>query len=45
MLHDLAKIGIPDAILLKRDAFSPDEWKIMKTHPSLGCELIKQDTR
>lgn len=30
---------------LKSKALSPDEWKIMKTHPILDYELIKQDTR
>lgn len=30
---------------LKRKALSPDQWEIMKTHPILDYELIKQDTR
>ncbi len=40
-LHDLGKIGIPDAILLKPAKLTNDEWAIMKRHPSLGADLLK----
>ncbi len=39
-LHDIGKIAIPDGILLKRGPLSPDEWEQMKTHASLGAELL-----
>lgn len=42
-LHDIGKIGIPDAILLKPGKFEPDEWKIMKTHTSIGAEILEND--
>lgn len=35
-LHDLGKIGIPDAILLKPTALSDGEWAIMREHPAIG---------
>jgi putative two-component system response regulator len=39
-LHDLGKIGIPDAILLKPGPLTPDEWKIMQRHCLYGCEIL-----
>ena len=38
-LHDVGKIGIPDEILNKPDALTPEEWKVIQTHPQLGYEL------
>jgi two-component system response regulator RpfG len=40
-LHDLGKIGIPDSILLKKGPLDPDELSIMRTHPLLGFEILK----
>jgi len=42
-MHDIGKIGIPDAILLKRGKFEPDEWEIMKTHAAMGAKLLEAD--
>jgi putative two-component system response regulator len=39
-LHDIGKIGIPDAILLKPDTLTPAEWEIMKRHCVYGCEIL-----
>ena len=39
-LHDVGKIGIPDAILLKPGKLDPDEWTVMKTHTTKGRALI-----
>ena len=39
-LHDIGKVGIPDAIVLKPGKLTPDEWTIMKTHTLLGSEAI-----
>jgi response regulator RpfG family c-di-GMP phosphodiesterase len=40
LLHDIGKIGIPDAILLKPGSLTPEEWKVMRTHPEIGKRLI-----
>jgi len=39
-LHDIGKVGIPDAILLKPGRFTPEEFEIMKTHTTLGRDAI-----
>lgn len=39
-MHDIGKIGIPDSILLKPGKLDPDEWEIMKTHVSIGADLL-----
>ncbi len=41
LLHDVGKIGIPDRILHKPAPLDADEWEIMKTHPTLGWEMLK----
>jgi len=43
-LHDFGKIAIPDSILNKPDKLDIDEWEIMKTHASIGYELLIQST-
>ncbi|MCG7983232.1 MAG: HD domain-containing protein [Candidatus Thiodiazotropha lotti] len=40
-LHDIGKVGIPDAILLKPGKLTDSEFGIMKTHASLGAEAIR----
>ena len=42
LLHDIGKIGIPDAILLKPGSLTPDEWQVMRTHPEIGKRLIEK---
>jgi response regulator RpfG family c-di-GMP phosphodiesterase len=42
LLHDIGKIGIPDAILLKPGPLTPDEWKVMRTHPEIGKRMIEK---
>ena len=39
-MHDVGKIGIPDAILLKPGRLTPEEFEIMKTHTELGKRLL-----
>ncbi len=40
-LHDIGKIGIPDAILFKRGTLTDVEWEIMKSHTTLGAKMLK----
>jgi putative two-component system response regulator len=45
-LHDIGKVGIPDAILLKSGQFTQEEWETMKSHAQIGAvaiELAEQD--
>jgi len=44
-LHDIGKVGIPDRILLKPGRFTPEEFEIMKTHTTLGRDVILQAER
>lgn len=39
-LHDIGKVGIPDAILLKPGKLTPDEFEVMKTHAQIGADAI-----
>jgi putative two-component system response regulator len=41
-LHDIGKVGIPDAILLKPGGLTPAEWEIMKRHAEYGRDAIAQ---
>jgi response regulator RpfG family c-di-GMP phosphodiesterase len=40
-MHDIGKVGIPDAILLKPGRLEPEEWKIMQGHSVIGYENLK----
>jgi putative two-component system response regulator len=39
-LHDIGKVGIPDAILLKRGKLTAEEFEVMKTHTTLGAATL-----
>lgn len=39
-LHDLGKVGVPDAILRKPDRLTTEEYDVMKTHPSMGLRML-----
>ena len=39
-LHDVGKIGIPDAILRKPEGLTADEWEVMRTHTTIGAQIL-----
>jgi putative nucleotidyltransferase with HDIG domain len=41
LLHDIGKIGVPDAVLLKPGKLTPDEWIEMRKHPDIGFQMIQ----
>ncbi|MFH1639564.1 MAG: diguanylate cyclase, partial [Chloroflexota bacterium] len=44
LLHDIGKVGIPDAILLKSGLPTEAEWAIIKNHPKQGVEILRHVT-
>ena len=41
-LHDIGKIGIPDSILLKPGRLTAQEFEIIKTHTTIGCDILEK---
>ena len=41
LLHDIGKIGVPDAILRKPGALNEEEWRKMRQHPALGQQILR----
>lgn len=44
-MHDIGKVGIPDAILNKKGILNEDEFEIMKTHVTIGYDMLKHSDR
>jgi response regulator RpfG family c-di-GMP phosphodiesterase len=44
-MHDIGKIATPDAVLLKPGRLTPEEWEIMKQHPTVGLQILDGSSR
>jgi len=44
-MHDIGKVAIPDAILLKPDKLDDEQWKVMRQHPTIGYDILKGSER
>ncbi len=42
LMHDVGKIGVPDAILLKPERLTEEEWTFMRRHPAMGYRILAQ---
>jgi putative nucleotidyltransferase with HDIG domain len=40
LLHDIGKIGVPEAVLRKSGPLSADEWVLMRRHPIIGAQIV-----
>ena len=41
LMHDVGKLGVPEAILNKPAKLDPDEWTVMKRHPLVGVRILE----
>jgi response regulator RpfG family c-di-GMP phosphodiesterase len=44
-MHDIGKIATPDSVLLKPGRLTPEEWEIMKQHPTVGLQILDGSQR
>jgi putative nucleotidyltransferase with HDIG domain len=42
LLHDIGKIGVRDTILLKPEALTPDERRLIEQHPTIGLRILER---
>ncbi|MGI8558587.1 MAG: GAF and HD-GYP domain-containing protein [Solirubrobacteraceae bacterium] len=40
LLHDIGKVGIPDAVLLKPESLDSQEWRVMREHSAIGAAIL-----
>lgn len=43
LIHDIGKIAVPESVLNKAGALSPDEWELIKAHPQAGASMLSTD--
>ena len=41
LLHDVGKVGVPDAILFKSSSLTPEEYTLIMSHPVIGSEILR----
>jgi len=41
-MHDIGKVAIPDAVLLKQGPLDDEEWQVMKTHATIGAKILEK---
>ena len=41
-MHDIGKIAVPDAVLLKPGRYEPEEYEIMKSHSAEGARVVHE---
>lgn len=39
-MHDIGKLGVPDSVLLKPGKLDAEEWEVMKTHTTIGADIL-----
>lgn len=44
LFHDIGKIGVPDAVLLKEGKLTDDEYSAIKNHPSIGKQILQNSS-
>jgi putative nucleotidyltransferase with HDIG domain len=44
LLHDVGKIGVPDSVLTKPGALTPEEFELIKGHPGFGASILRSAT-
>jgi putative two-component system response regulator len=45
LLHDIGKLDVPQSILLKPAPLDDSEWRVMRTHPQVGFDLLRNQPR
>jgi HD-GYP domain-containing protein (c-di-GMP phosphodiesterase class II) len=45
LLHDVGKVGVPDKILCKPGPLNSEEWQLMRLHPVIGANIVKNLTQ
>lgn len=43
-MHDIGKIGVPDAVLLKESELTPEEWQTVKQHTVIGARILSDSS-